>query len=92
MKIDDHLLKKLQKLGMIEIEESKIEEVKSQLSEILSFMENLAHVDVSNITLQNQFKTPLREDSIKDSQIQKDVLSHAPLAKDGFFIVPKIIE
>ena len=92
MKIDGALLEKLQKLGMIRIDEDKKEEVKNQLLEILGFLENLSSIDVSEIEFQSELKTPLREDVPRDSQIRQNVLETAPCAKDGFFIVPKIIE
>lgn len=92
MQIDDKLLERLQKLGMVEIEESKKEEIKSQLSEILGFVDNIATLDTQAITPKEGAKTPMREDIPADSGIQNDVLSHAPNAEDGYFIVPKIIE
>lgn len=92
MQIDDKLLSKLERLGMIEIEEGKKEEIKSQLSEILGFVDNIASLDIQTLSSKTELKTPMREDIPQDSQIQQDVLSHAPRAEDGYFIVPKIIE
>lgn len=92
MQIDDKLLSKLERLGMIEIEEDKKEEIKSQLSEILGFVDNIASLDIQTLSPKTELKTPMREDIPQDSQIQQDVLSHAPRAEDGYFIVPKIIE
>lgn len=92
MQIDDKLLSKLERLGMIEIEEDKKEEIKSQLSEILGFVDNIASLDIQTLSSKTELKTPMREDIPQDSQIQQDVLSHAPRAEDGYFIVPKIIE
>lgn len=92
MQIDDKLLSKLERLGMIEIEEDKKEEIKSQLSEILGFVDNIASLDIQTLGSKTELKTPMREDIPQDSQIQQDVLSHAPRAEDGYFIVPKIIE
>ena len=90
MQIDDALLGNLEKLAMIEIEDK--EKVKENLSEILNFVENLNGVDTDSIMLQSTEKTPLRDDEPKQSNIAKQVLEVAPNAKDGFFIVPKIIE
>lgn len=92
MQIDDALLDKLQKLGMIEIAQDKKEEVKNQLSEILRFVENLKNVKTDEESHALNLKTPLREDRVIDSQIRHDVLAHAPKTQDGFFVVPKIIE
>ena len=92
MQIDDKLLTKLQKLGMIEIDEDKQEEVKTQLSEILGFVDNIATLDTQNVEFSSDLKTPMREDEVCRSSVRDEVLSHAPNAQDGFFVVPKIIE
>lgn len=92
MQIDDTLLAKLEQLSMLHIAESKREETRKNLEEILGFIENLNSVEVAETHLQEQSQTPLRSDEVVDSGISSDVLSHAPKAQDNFFIVPKIIE
>lgn len=96
MTVDDNLIQRLAKLSSLEIEENKKEELKSQLGEIINFVENLNEIDVSDIdatftTLEGG--TPLREDiSKQDLKLSKHILDHAPKSEDGYFIVPKIIE
>ncbi len=96
MTIDNTVLEKLEKLSMLKIEESKKEELASQLTEILAYVENLAelntdHLDASFSTLDGG--TPLREDSPKpNNEIAKNIFTNAPHAENDFFIVPKIIE
>ncbi len=90
--IDEALLAKLERLAMIQIDPKQAAEVTKNLNEILGFVENLQNIDTSHIVLENHKKTPLRSDEIVQSSIAQDVLTHAPSAKDGFFIVPKIIE
>ncbi len=96
MIIDNTVLEKLEKLSMLKIEEDKKEELASQLTEILAYVENLSELDTN--TLSPSFSTldggtPMREDTPqKQSQIVKEILNHAPKAEDDFFIVPKIIE
>ena len=90
MKID---IQKLENLAMVEIENK--EKMAKDLEEIVSFVEMLNELDTEEI--EPSFRvlditTPLREDEPKKADIIKDVLSHAPKAKDGYFIVPKIIE
>ncbi len=92
MLVDDVLLSKLQKLAMIEISAQGLPKVKQNLNEILSFVENLNGIDTQDIALDSNLKTPMREDEIIDSDMARDILDSAPNAKDGFFIVPKIIE
>lgn len=96
MKIDDHLLQKLEKLSSLKISDDKREGVIHQLSEIVSFVEilnelALDHEEATFTTLSGG--TPLRED-IPHSvpSIVKTILQHAPKSENGFFVVPKIIE
>jgi len=94
--IDNTVLAKLEKLSMLKIEDEKKEELAAQLTEILSYVENLSELNTDNLnasfsTLEGG--TPLREDIPKtQADISKHIFSHAPHAENDFFIVPKIIE
>ncbi|MGC9352046.1 MAG: Asp-tRNA(Asn)/Glu-tRNA(Gln) amidotransferase subunit GatC [Sulfurovum sp.] len=96
MQIDDKVLANLEKLSHLRIDASKKEAVKKQLTEILAYVDNLNELDTANLsatfsTLEGG--TPMREDiPLCDANVAKDILSHAPNAKDDFFIVPAIIE
>jgi len=94
--IDNTLLEKLEKLSMLKIEDEKKEELASQLTEILSYIENLNELDTDalNATFSTlSGGTPLREDMPKTNrEVSQSIFKHAPNAEDDFFIVPKIIE
>lgn len=96
MKIDHSVLAKLEKLSHLRIDDSKKEEVMTQLTGILSYIENLNELDTESLspsfsTLDGG--TPLREDLPREvTSIASDILSHAPKARDDFFVVPAIIE
>ena len=96
MIIDNIVLENLEKLSMLKIDNDKKEELAKQLTEILTFVDNLNELDISQLdsyfpTLQGG--TPMREDIPHSNlTIAKDILSHAPNIKEDFFIVPKIIE
>ena len=96
MQIDNTLLAKLEKLSHLRIDDSKKEEVMGQLTDILGYIDNLNELDTESLsasfsTLEGG--TPLREDKPREAnEVAKDILSHAPQAKDDFFIVPAIIE
>ncbi|MCI5632458.1 Asp-tRNA(Asn)/Glu-tRNA(Gln) amidotransferase subunit GatC [Helicobacter sp.] len=96
MTIDVALLNRLTKLGGITLEEEKLEETKSHLSEIVDFVENINKLDLDGIPASFNpldSKLPMREDIVESKpQIAKDILKNAPSAEDNFFIVPKIIE
>jgi len=96
MTVDDNLIAKLSKLSSLEIDEAKKENLKSELADIINFVENLNEIDVSSIeatfnTVEGG--TPLREDEAKqDLELSNHILENAPQSEDGYFIVPKIIE
>ena len=93
MKIDVKVIEKLENLAMVEVEDK--EKMAKELEEIVNFVEMLNELDTEGI--EPSFRvlditTPLRDDEPKRSDVIKDVLAHAPKSKDGYFIVPKIIE
>ena len=96
MKIDNELLSKLEKLSSLKIADEKREETIKEIGQIVDFVENLSELDLSD--KDDHFSTieggtPFREDTPSvDASIIEDILSHAPKSKDGFFVVPKIIE
>ena len=96
MHIDDTLLQKLEKLSSLKISDEKREGVINQLSEIVSFVENLNELNLDGekatfTTLAGGI--PFREDIPSvNSSIVKTILEHAPQSENGFFVVPKIIE
>jgi len=96
MQIDDTLLSRLEKLSSLKIDEDKRDEVVKQLSQIVSFVDNLSELDTKDVDdkfSMNDKSTFLREDTPScDTQINDEILKHAPKSADQFFIVPKIIE
>ena len=94
MQIDDTLLNKLEKLSALQISDEKREEVKKQLSEIVSFVDILNELDLSDEAVVSSIKggTPLREDEPRPSDVIDTILKYAPSREGHFFAVPKIIE
>jgi len=96
MQVDDALLAKLEKLSFLKVSDDKRAEIVEQLSEIVSFVDNLSELNTDGVddkfSMNNQ-ATFTREDIPScDTQINDDIINHAPLSGDHFFIVPKIIE
>ena len=96
MQIDDTLLTRLEKLSNLKIAPEKRAEVIAQLSEIVTFVDNLGELDTEGVDdkfAMSDASTHLREDNPScDSAINDSILEHAPRAQEHFFIVPKIIE
>ena len=96
MKIDDELLRKLEKLSSLKISDKKREGVIKQLSEIVEFVENLSELPLDNeeatFTTVNG-GTPFREDIPHvNPKIVETILYNESKSENGFFVVPKIIE
>ncbi len=96
MQVDDALLSRLEKLSFLKVADDKREEIIKQLSEIVSFVDNLSELDTDGVDdnfAMSDAATPLREDIPScDTSVNDDILKHAPKSADHFFIVPKIIE
>ncbi len=88
-------LKHIAHLARLRFKEEELKVFESQVSNILSFVDQLKEVNVDGIeptshplSLANVF----REDSIQPSLNIDEFLKAAPKARGRFFEVPKIIE
>ena len=95
MKIDKNTILKIAKLSRIKINESEIEELSSQLSSIVDWVEQLNEVNtdtvepLSNVSMA---KLPLRKDIENSKDNSEEVLSNAPDKLENYFAVPKVVE
>ena len=96
MLIDTKITKRIANLAKIELNEKEIEEYSKDLSNILSWMDELKKVDVKGIepvTSVNDNKLFEREDLEFEDKIKKEeILLNAPDKNEDYFIVPKVIE
>ena len=96
MLIDIKITKRIAHLAKIELNEKEIEEYSKDLSNILSWMEELKKVDVKGIEPVNSVndnKLFEREDLEFEDKVEKEeILLNAPDKNEDYFIVPKVIE
>lgn len=96
MQVDEKLLQRLEKLSYLQIPDENRAEMIAQMSEIVSFVDNLSELNTDGIDptfSMDVTATFLREDiGNVDRTINDDILAHSPHAQEHFFIVPKIIE
>jgi aspartyl-tRNA(Asn)/glutamyl-tRNA(Gln) amidotransferase subunit C len=92
MKMD---IEKVARLARLELSDEEKSTFGSQLEQILTYMEQLNRLDTSGveptshaIPVYNVF----REDEVRSSLPQEEVLAVAPDEEDGHFKVPRIIE
>lgn len=88
-------IEKVARLARLELTEEEKITFGKQLEQILNYMEQLNEIDTTGveptshvIPISNVFK----EDELKPSFPQEEVLAIAPDEEDGHFKVPKIIE
>ena len=95
MKINKNTTLKIAKLSRISIEDSEVDELSSQLSAIVDWVEQLDEVNTENVEpLSNvsMAKLPLRKDIENNDDNSKEILSNAPDKLENFFAVPKVVE
>ena len=95
MKFDKDSLYKLGKLSKIQIDESKLKSLSSDLGSIIEFIDRLKSIDTENVdSTSNSLDQSLvmREDIASDVNTANEILENAPQKELDFFSVPKVIE
>ena len=95
MKIDKITTLKIAKLSRIKIKDSEVDELSSQLSSIVEWVEQLNEVNTENVEpLSNisMAKLPLRKDIANNKDNSKEVLSNAPDKLENYYAVPKVVD
>jgi len=95
MAIDKDTARRVAHLARIEVAESDLHRVAAELSGILGFMEQLREVDVTGVepmTSVTPMALPLRADVVTEGDQRDRILANAPLTRQGFFAVPKVVE
>ena len=95
MKFDKDSLYKLGKLSKIQIDESKLKSLSSDLGSIIEFIDRLKSIDTENVDpTSNSLDQSLvmRVDVASDVNSANEILKNAPQKELDFFSVPKVIE
>lgn len=95
MKLTPEAVQHIAKLARLQLQEDEQRRYGEQLSQILSYAQQLEAVDVSGVppTLHVEaISAPLREDVPEDNQSVEDALRNAPARVGTSFAVPKVID
>jgi aspartyl-tRNA(Asn)/glutamyl-tRNA(Gln) amidotransferase subunit C len=95
MAVDEAIVRRVAKLARIAVKDDEVAHLAGELSAILSFVEELSAVDVSDVepmTSVLPMKMPMREDRVTAGGEPEMVLSNAPAREGNFFVVPKVVE
>ena len=95
MSVDAETVRRVAHLARIAVAEDEIEHLQSELNAILTFVEQLAEVDVTGVEPMTSV-TPMamktRKDEVTDGGIADAIMANAPAREDHFFLVPKVVE
>ena len=95
MAIDAATVRRVARLARIREPNERLEPLAQELSSILGWIEQLNEVDVEGVepmTSAVRATLPMREDVVTDGGDPARVLANAPLSKNNFFVVPKVVE
>lgn len=95
MSVDQATVRRIAHLARIAVTDEEVPHLQGELNAILSFVEELSSVDVSDVepmTSVIPMKMTWREDAVTDHAGADVVVGNAPVCEDHFFTVPKVVE
>lgn len=94
MIVDEEKIKHIAKLSKIELKKEEIPVLSKQIEQILEYVEQLDEIDNNNEPLENLTGNYniLREDIVTNFENKNKIIENAPKSKDGFILVPKVLE
>jgi aspartyl-tRNA(Asn)/glutamyl-tRNA(Gln) amidotransferase subunit C len=95
MQVDEATVRRIARLARIKITEAEAQGLVQELSGILNWVKQLDEVDTSAVEPMTRvvpIELKKREDVVTDGDKVDAILKNAPMAEDGFFVVPKIVE
>ena len=96
MSVDKSTVVRISQLARIRVPEEDLDGLAEELSNILGWVEQLDEVDTDGVVPMASATEGMglrqRMDEVTDGGCRDDVLSNAPEERDGFYVVPKVIE
>jgi aspartyl-tRNA(Asn)/glutamyl-tRNA(Gln) amidotransferase subunit C len=95
MTIDVDTVRKVAKLAHIRVPRDRLAPMAAELSGIMQWIEQLSEVDTEGVepmTSAVALSLVMREDVVTDGGDPAPILANAPASRDGFFVVPKVLE
>lgn len=95
MKTDINTIRSLAHLARLEINETKEQEMLSDLNKILNWMEQLNELNTDNVEPlihMSEEVNVMREDVAQNTVTHEEALRNAPKKDSDYFRVPKVME
>ena len=88
-------VRKVALLSRLQLEAEELDLQTRHLNDLIVQFEKLQELDVSDIEPTSHsipMYNVMREDEVRPSLPREEILANAPESRDGFFIVPRIVE
>ena len=95
MKITSDEVKYVANLAKLYVDEAEAEKLTGEMESIINFANMLSEIDTESIAPTNhamKVQNVFREDVVKKSYSQEDILKNAPSQEGGCYLVPKVVE
>ena len=96
MSVDKATVVRIAHLARIRVPEGELDRLAGELNTILGFVAQLDEVNTDGVAPMTSGVEGMglrqREDRVTDGACQDKVLANAPASRDGYFVVPKVIE
>lgn len=94
MNIDKEQIKHIADLANLTISDDELEKYTQEMSSIVGFANELNELDTENVEITTSILGEyniFREDELKESFDNSELLKNAPESQDGMFKIPKVI-
>ncbi len=95
MQITPDLIKYLETLARITLNEEEEKKVGSELQDILTYIDMLNELDTDGVEAMSHcfpVTNVMREDEVEESMTPDEIVANAPESQDGCFVVPKTVD
>ena len=92
--VDKIFVHKTTKLAAIQLTEEEVSSLRTDLTRILSFVEQLPSVptkDVKPLVIPFHEQASLRKDEVSPDATPGKILENAPQQREDFFLLPKVL-
>jgi aspartyl-tRNA(Asn)/glutamyl-tRNA(Gln) amidotransferase subunit C len=91
MEIDRDEARRIAALAHLEFDDPALDRMASEMTKILTYIDQLREVDVEGFEARDATVTPFRNDEPHAGVDRELVARNAPAWRDGLFVVPKVI-
>jgi aspartyl-tRNA(Asn)/glutamyl-tRNA(Gln) amidotransferase subunit C len=95
MKVDEATVRHIARLARIKVTDEEAKNLESELSAILTWVEQLSEVDTADVLPRAsvvEMSMKKRRDRVTDGGYPEDIVRNAPQADKNYFVVPKVVE